>query len=122
MPNSVEEYISSCPLEAQEGLSRMRKLIKAAAPEAEEKISYGMPYYGYKGRLAYFKLNKKHIGLYIPPPIIENFTSKLDGYKTAKSTIQFPLSQKLPENLITELIIARKRWNEENERFRKFGS
>ena len=50
---------------------------KAAAPKAEEQISYGMPYYGYKGRLAYFAYAKHHIGLYAMPPIVKDHAKEL---------------------------------------------
>ncbi len=64
---NVDEYIANAPEELQSKLKQLRKVIKDSAPEALEKISYGMPYYGYKGRLAYFAYAKEHIGLYIPP-------------------------------------------------------
>ena len=57
-PKNVDEYIAQAPDEAQEKLQELRAVIKAAAPEAEERISYGMPYYYYKGRLVYFQLWK----------------------------------------------------------------
>ena len=60
-PKNVEAYIAAAPEEVREKLREMRATIRAVAPKAEEKISYGMPYYGYKGRLAYFRLNKAHI-------------------------------------------------------------
>ncbi|HEX6977082.1 MAG TPA: DUF1801 domain-containing protein [Patescibacteria group bacterium] len=111
-PKDVDEYIASCPSDVQSSLKKIRSVIKKAAPKAEEKISYGMPYYGYKGRLAYFRLAKKHIGLYIPPPVIEEHKDELKGYVTAKSTVQFPLSQKLPIKLIEKLVKARVKINE----------
>lgn len=60
-PKSVDDYIDKAPREVQAKLKEMRKIIKSAAPRAEEKISYGMPYYGYKGRLAYFAYFKDHM-------------------------------------------------------------
>lgn len=107
----VDEYIALAPKEVQERLREVRVAIKEVAPEAEEKISYGMPYYGYKGRLVYFAFAKNHIGLYIPPPIVEDHKSELTKYVTAKSTIQFPLNQTLPISLIKRLVKARVGWN-----------
>ena len=110
----VGEYISSAPKEVQQKLKELRTIIKEVAPNSLEKISYGMPYYGYKGRLAYFAFAKKHIGLYLPTPIIEEHQSELKDYETAKATVRFPLDQKLPILLIKKLIKARVKKNEEN--------
>ena len=67
-PKDVDAYISTAPKESQTKLNQLRSIIKKSAPQALEKISYGMPYYTYKGRLAYFSAWKTHIGLYIPTP------------------------------------------------------
>ena len=57
----VDEYIASAPKDIQEKLTEVRAAIKTVAPKAEEKISYGMPYYGYKGRLVYFAYTKNSL-------------------------------------------------------------
>lgn len=106
-PLTVDEYIKVAPEEFQQKLNQLRQVITESVPEAEEKISYGMPYYGYHGRLAYFALAKSHIGLYIPPPVIENHQGELKKYVTAKATIQFPINQALPLPLIKKLVKAR---------------
>ena len=62
-PKDVDSYISAAPKEVRTKLRELRAAIRAVAPKAEERISYGMPYYGYKGRLVYFAHAKKHIGL-----------------------------------------------------------
>jgi len=111
-PKDVDAYIASAPKEVQGKLKELRAAIKDAAPEAVEKISYGMPYYAYKGRLAYFRHWKEHIGLYIPPPVVAEHAGDLSIYKTAKATVQFPLDKKLPVGLIKKLIKARLRLNE----------
>src|SRR5437868_6172672 len=110
---TVEEYIENAPSHVREKLREVRAAIKEIAPGAVEKISYSMPYFGYKGRLVYYAHAKNHIGLYIPPPIIENHAKELKGYVTAKSTVQFPLDEKLPLSLIKKLVKARVTWNEE---------
>lgn len=110
---SVDEYIRSAPEEIRGKLSELRRLIRTAAPEAEERISYGMPYYGYKGRLAYFRFAKNHVGLYVMPPVVAEFKEELKGYETAKAAIRFPLDKKLPSALIKKLIKARAKKNEE---------
>jgi uncharacterized protein YdhG (YjbR/CyaY superfamily) len=71
-----------------------------------------MPYYGYKGRLAYFRIASSHIGLYIPPPVIRDFKKELKGYSTTQATIRLPLDRKIPVALIKRLVRARMRWNE----------
>ena len=111
-PKNVNEYIKNCPKEMQDKLKKLREVIKGAAPKAEEKISYGMPYYDYKGRLVYFALMKNHIVLYIPPPIIEQHKNELKDYITTKSAIHFPLQEELPFTLINKLVKARIKWND----------
>lgn len=115
-PKDVDAYITGAPKEIQGKLREMRATIKKSAPGATEKISYGMPYYGHKGRLAYFAYSTNHIGLYIPPPIIQDFKKELHAYGTAVSTIRFPLDEKLPITLIKRLIRARVKYNEEHRR------
>ncbi|MEK7138319.1 MAG: DUF1801 domain-containing protein [Patescibacteria group bacterium] len=114
-PKTVEEYISTAPKEVQGKLKQLRVLTKKTAPKALEKLSYGMPYYGYKGRLAYFACAKNHIGLYIPPPVIADHKKELKGYETAKATVRFPLNKSLPVALIRKLIKARVKINEKKK-------
>ncbi len=106
-PKDVDEYISRAPKEVQGKLNELRAAIKETAPTAVECISYGMPYYHYKGRLVYFANAKAHIGLYIPTPIIEEYKNELAEYETAKGTVRFPLDRKLPIPLIKKLVKAR---------------
>lgn len=113
---NVDEYIASAPEEVRDKLKEFRATVKTAAPNAQERISYGMPYYQYKGRLVYFGLSKKHIGLYIPSPIIEEHKNELKNYETTKATIRFPLDKKLPVMLIKKLIKAREKKNDETEK------
>ena len=111
-PKDVDAYIAAAPKEVRGKLKELRKVIKSTAREAEEKISYGMPYYGYKGRLVYFSLSKAHIGLYVPTPVIEEHKKELGDYETAKATVRFPLNKKLPLALIRKLVKARIKKNE----------
>lgn len=115
---NVDEYIAQAPKEVQEKLQELRAVIRSTAPGAEERISYGMPYYEYKGRLVYFQLWKKHIGFYVPTPVLEECQSELEGYETTKATVRFPLDEKLPLALIEKLVKARVRKNEEAEKKR----
>lgn len=111
-PKNVDEYIARAPKEIRDKLRELRKAIGEAAPTAVERISYGMPYYDYKGRLVYFRFAKAHIGLYIPTPVIEEHKSELEGYEAAQATIRFPLDEKLPIPLIKKLVKARMKKNE----------
>jgi len=72
-----------------------------------------MPYYEYNGRLVYFSLAKRHIGLYLPTPIIDEHRDELKGYFAEKATIRLPLDQDLPITLIETLVRARAVKNEE---------
>lgn len=111
-PITVDSYIAAAPAAIRSKLKELRATIKKAAPLAQEKISYGMPYYAYKGRLAYFRHWKNHIGLYIPTPTLEEFEDKLKPYVTARATVQIPHEKKLPLALITKIIKARAKTNE----------
>ena len=102
---NVDDYISQAPQEIQKKLQDLRSIIKSAAPNAEEMISYGMPYYRYKGRLVYFAYAKNHIGIYaIFEEVRSLYRNELKGYEMSKGTIRFPLDQPLPISLIKKLI------------------
>ena len=111
-PKNVDAYISSAPKEAQGKLKELRAAIREAAPTAVESISYGMPYYAYKGRLAYFRLGKSHIGLYIPTPVIAEHKRELRGYETSQATLRLPLDKKIPAAIIKKLVRARVKKND----------
>jgi uncharacterized protein YdhG (YjbR/CyaY superfamily) len=111
-PKNVDAYIAAAPKEARGKLQELRTVIRKTAPAAAERISYGMPYYEYNGRLAYFSLWKTHIGLYIPTPIIAEHKSELAAYETTSATVRFPLDRKLPIALTRKLIKARMKKNE----------
>jgi uncharacterized protein YdhG (YjbR/CyaY superfamily) len=110
-PKDVDAYIASTPKEVHNKLKELRAIIRKTAPTAKERISYGMPFYDYNGRLAYFGLTTAHIGLYIPPPIIEKHKNELKEYETTKSTVRLPLGKKLPVGLIKKLLKARMKHN-----------
>ena len=109
---SVDEYIRDAPGELQEKLNELRNSIHEAAPLAEEKISYGMPYYHYKGRVAYFAYAKDHIGLYAMPASIENHLEEVKKYRTGKATLRFPLDKPIPTALVKTLVRAQIKLNE----------
>ena len=107
---AVDAYIAAAPKAAQPRVRQLRKLIKEAAPQAEERLSYGMPYYDYHGRLIYYSAFKNHIGVY---PVGEAAQHKeLSKFMTGKGTYRFPLDQPMPVDLIRKLVEARVRKNE----------
>ncbi len=79
----VDGYIEAAPEAVRGKLAQLRATIKAACPEARERISYQMPYYDYLGRLAYFGVARNHIGLYIPTPVVAEHKQELEGYQAA---------------------------------------
>jgi len=101
---NIDEYIALFSKETQSLLQQIRATIQAAAPEAEEKISYQMPTFFLKGNLVHFAAFKNHIGFYPVPTGIEKFKKELSTYKTSKGAVQFPLDKPLPLELITKIV------------------
>jgi uncharacterized protein YdhG (YjbR/CyaY superfamily) len=102
--NTIDEYILQFPPEVQETLNTLRKVIKEAATDAEEKISYQMPTFAFHGNLVYFAAYKNHIGFYPTSSGIAAFKQELSEYKGAKGSVQFPLEKPLPYELISEIV------------------
>ncbi len=111
-PKDVDAYIAAAPKDVQNKLKELRAAIQKTVPTATEKISYGMPYYHYQGRLAYFSIWKEHIGLYIPTPVVEEHASELKSYETTAATVRLPLDRKLPVALIRKLVKAQMKKND----------
>lgn len=103
LSKDVGGYISAFPIKTRKLLRQLRSIIRETAPNAEEKISYGMAGYKYYGMLVYFAGYKNHIGFYPGKAAILAFEKKLAGYKTSKGTVQFPLDKALPETLIRDI-------------------
>jgi uncharacterized protein YdhG (YjbR/CyaY superfamily) len=101
---TIDEYIAHFPPDIQEILQKLRATIRAAAPEAEEAISYQMPTFKLKGNLVHFAAYKNHIGFYPAPRGIEAFAQELSVYKGSKGTAQFPIDQPLPLDLISKIV------------------
>ena len=99
----IEEYISKFPGDIQKILQQIRTTIKKAAPKSVEVISYGMPAFKKNKVLVYFAVGKNHIGFYPTPNPIKVFSKELEGYKTSKGAIQFPLNKKIPLSLISKI-------------------
>ena len=88
----------------QSVLQTLRQTIHQAAPDALEKISYGMPTFTLKGNLVHFGAFKTHIGFYPTPSGIEKFKDELAVYKGAKGSVQFPLDEPLPLDLVRRIV------------------
>lgn len=107
---SVDEYIAAAPEQARAKLVQLRNIVKAVAPKAEERISYGMPYYKYHRALVGFAAYKNHIGLY--GALTEEQKHEFRDYEITKGTIRLPLDRSLPIKLIKKLIKERVENNE----------
>ena len=101
---SIDEYIATFPEEIQKILEELRATIKAAAPDAEEKISYQMPTFALKGNLVHFAAFKNHIGFYPTPSGTQAFKHELSIYEGAKGSIKFPIDKPLPLELISKIV------------------
>ena len=107
-PTTTDEYIAGFPDDIQLILNQVRAIIKEAAPEAEESIAYGMPAYKLKGKpLVYFAGFKNHIGFYATPSGHAEFAKELSKYKQGKGSVQFPLDQPIPYELIAQIVAFR---------------
>ncbi len=102
--NTIDEYIGTFPQEIQTLLEQVRATIRQAAPEAEEAIKYAMPTFVLNGNLVHFAAYKNHIGFYPVPSGIEAFKKELSVYKGAKGSVQFPLDQPMPLELISKIV------------------
>lgn len=105
-PKTVDDYVAGLPEDQRAALEKLRETIKAAAPEAAESISYGIPSFKFKGRpLIHIGAAKHHCAIYGLVP--DAFKDELKQYDTSKGTIPFPADKPLPETLVRKLIKAR---------------
>ena len=111
-PKTIDEYIADFPVDVQEILQKVRGAIKKAAPKAEEAISYKMPTFNLDGQyLIYFAAYKKHIGLYPAPSGDAEFNKEISAYQAGKGTLQFPLDEPIPYELISKIVKVRAKEN-----------
>ena len=107
---SVDQYIRAAPVATQAVLRKVRAAILEAAPGADESISYGMPFYSYKGevgierRLCYFGLQREDLALYLRPKDLEPHAERIAEYRSTKSTLRFPLDRPVPVPLLKQLV------------------
>lgn len=101
---TIDQYIALFPQDVQERLNSLRQLILSLAPQATEKIGYGMPTFVLHENLVHFAAYEKHIGFYPCPSGITQFAAELSRYKGAKGSVQFPLTEPLPLELIGRMV------------------
>lgn len=103
-PTSIDEYIAAYPDDIRTRLEAIRRTISAAAPDAAETISYGMPAFRLNGVLVYFGVGKEHIGFYPTPSGIAAFKDRLAAFHSGKGSVQFPNTQPIPFDLIADIV------------------
>ena len=103
-PDSIDSYIAQFPSDVQTRLQQLRKSILKLAPGATEAMSYQIPTFKLNGNLVHFAAFKKHIGFYPGAAGIAAFQDELAGYKSAKGSVQFPLDQALPLDLVKKIV------------------
>ena len=111
---NVDEYLQLLPEEVRNMLEKLRQAIKAAAPEAEEIISYQIPTYKYKGPLVHFAAFKDHCSLtVVSENILKIFAKELQPYKVSGRTIHFTSDKPLHATLVQKIVKTRIKENEE---------
>jgi uncharacterized protein YdhG (YjbR/CyaY superfamily) len=118
-PETVDEYIAAFPADIKKRMQQLRKTIRAAAPKADEVISYQMPGYKYFGMLVYFAAYKNHIGFYPGAGGVLEFYKKLSSFKSAKGSVQFPHDRPIPYDVISKIVKFRVKQNEEKFSLKK---
>lgn len=105
--SNIDDYISQQEKSIVPKLNELRTRINQCAPQAIEKISYGMPTFHYKENIIHFAAYKNHIGIYPSPSAINEFSQELTHYKTSKGAIQFPIDKELDLDLISKMVLFR---------------
>jgi uncharacterized protein YdhG (YjbR/CyaY superfamily) len=103
-PTTLDEYIAEHPPKVQKILQKVRATIRKAAPEAQEAIKYRLPTFVLQGNLVHFGAFKEHIGFYALPSGHAKFQKELAKYKSGKGSVQFPLDEPMPYDLITQIV------------------
>ena len=110
-PKTITQYIALFPPDVREVLEEIRAAIRAAAPDAEEAISYQIPAFMLNGPLVYFAAFKNHIGFYPPARGDAKIEKAVAKYAGPKGNLQFPLDEPIPYRLITRIVELRLKQN-----------
>lgn len=105
MNEAVKKYLDKQKSPQREILLKIRKLILEVAPQAKERLGYGVPAFDLRGGLVLYAAFKEHVGLYPEPAAIKAFEKELAGYETSKGTIKFKIDQPIPYGLIKKIIV-----------------
>jgi uncharacterized protein YdhG (YjbR/CyaY superfamily) len=101
---NIDDYISHYPKEVQRLLKQMRQTIRKAAPQAKEKIGYGIPTFTLNDNLVHFGAFKDHVSFFPTASGITAFKKEFKGYKVSRGTVQFPLDKPLPLSLVSRIV------------------
>ena len=101
---TIDEYIAGFPEHVRDILEELRRVIREAAPRAEEAMRYGIPTFRLDGNLVHFAAFRHHIGFYPTPSAIEDFKEELSSYRQAKGSVQFPINKPLPYDLVRKIV------------------
>ena len=101
---TIDEYIANFPPKVRSILRKIRTTIKIAAPDAKEKISYGIPTFDLNGNLVHFAAYKSHIGFYPTSSGINKFKKEFVTYRVSKGTVRFPIDTAIPYDLIKQIV------------------
>ena len=113
----VDSYLAKLPPDVRATLEKLRATIKAAAPKAEEEISYRMPCYKYNGVLVYFGAFKDHCSFFpASKSVLKTFADELASFDAFGGTIQFTVDHPLPQSLVKKIVKARMKENEERKK------
>jgi uncharacterized protein YdhG (YjbR/CyaY superfamily) len=117
---NVDDYLAAAPEEVRPVLEKLRRTIRAAAPKAEEVISYQIPMFKYHGPLVFFAAFKNHCSFYVvSKQVMETFSSELRPWDTSGTTIHFSAKNPLPASLVKKIVKARIEENEARAKIRK---
>lgn len=105
---SVASYLAALPPKPRAALQKIRKAILAAAPDAEERISYGVPAYFQQGWLIFFAAHSKHLSLHgVNPRLREEFPLELAKFEVSGSTVHFSPEHPVPLSLVKKIVKRR---------------
>lgn len=105
----VDEILAALPDDQRAALQSLRASIAAAAPEAEEAISYAAPAFRYRGHpLVAYSAAKAHLSFFpMSPAVLDTFRADLAGYELSKGTVRFTPDHPIPEDVIKMMVQAR---------------